>query len=100
MATGDKRVREEEVAVEENGDECAICLESNFSPENPLRTLPCKHKFDLNCLRTLNNKSAELKCPMCRKKFKSTDYEPPPPPPPQREPEHDDNGLLLYTCVK
>ena len=84
MDTVDERVREEEVAFEENGDECAICLQSNFPPENPLRELPCGHGYHLKCLRTLNNTSEELRCPMCRDKFSEEDYEP------------NNNGSLLY----
>jgi hypothetical protein len=94
MDTGDKKEREEEVADVAADVECAICLQSNFPPENPLKKLPCTHKFDLNCLRTLNDTSSVLLCPICRAPFKSTDYEPPPPPPPL---QYDNNGLLLYS---
>jgi hypothetical protein len=101
MDIGDKRKREEVadvvadvVADEAANVECAICLENNFPPENPLKKLRCNHKFDLNCLRTLNNTSSVLTCPMCRAIFSPEDYEPPPPPP---QPQYDNNGLLLYS---
>ena len=49
-----------------NGDLCVICYDT-YKVQDQLVTLPCKHKYHLNCIFKWLKRS--LTCPVCREPF-------------------------------
>ncbi|CAK0836419.1 unnamed protein product [Prorocentrum cordatum] len=58
----------EEVQGNEDHAECCLCLEA-YEPDQPIRTLPCKHFFHQNCIDNwfAARKFTLRTCPLCKR---------------------------------
>ena len=55
-----------EAKQEEEDTTCAICME-NQPPTQSSCILPCRHRFHMNCIRTLlRHTQGTVRCPLCR----------------------------------
>lgn len=55
----------ETISQDENDNNCFICLE-NYKKDEIITTLPCKHRFHKDCIKTWLCKE-NTRCPVCRK---------------------------------
>jgi len=56
--------------AEEEATCCSVCL-SDFTPGDPLRLLPCGHRFHVECIdRWLRSKS--VNCPLCNQSIRKS----------------------------
>lgn len=53
--------------IENNKNECTICLENDIELD---LTLPCMHRFHKKCVNNWYNQSRNLWCPICKTSFK------------------------------
>jgi len=87
--SGENSVEESDLQLETNADCCAICLVDYEEGVSEIKTLPCGHAFDKECIDSWLE--GHTTCPACRQGIENT------PSPPRSEASIIRNGRILFS---